>query len=67
MAGQKLVGSPLPLAPDDIDVIPSLGDVVSGGLVLGTAASSPAAIASDETGPLGRAGPVGGTGVGTRG
>jgi two-component system sensor histidine kinase MtrB len=67
VAGQKLVGSPLPLAPDDIDVIPSLGDVVSGGLDLGTAAPAPAAIASDEAGPLDHIGPAGGTGVGTRG
>jgi two-component system, OmpR family, sensor histidine kinase MtrB len=63
VVGQKLAGSPLPLVPDDTDMIPSLGDVVSGGLVIGATAPSPGA----ETGPLDRAGPVGGTGVGTRG
>ncbi len=67
VAGQKLVGSPLPLVPDDTDVIPSLGEVVSGGLVLGAAAPPPGAVRSDETGPLDQADPVGGTGVGTRG
>ena len=41
VAGQKLVGSPLPLVPDDTDVMPSLGEVVSGGLVLGGAAAPP--------------------------
>jgi two-component system, OmpR family, sensor histidine kinase MtrB len=63
VAGQKLAGSPLPLVPDDTDMIPSLGDVVSGGLVIGATAPAPGA----ETGPLDHAGPVGGTGVGTRG
>jgi len=67
VAGQKLVGSPLPLVPDDTDVIPSLGEVVSGGLVLGASAPPPGAVRSDETGPLDQADPVGGTGVGTRG
>ena len=63
----ELAGSPLPLGPDDTDVIPSLGEVVSGGLVLGAAAPPPGAVRSDETGPLDQANPVGGTGVGTRG
>ena len=67
VAGQKLVGSPLPLVPDDTDVVPSLGEVVSGGLVLGAAAPRPGAVRGDETGPLDRTDPVGGTGVGTRG
>ena len=62
-AGQKLVGSPLPLVPDDTDVIPTLGEVVSGGLVLGP----PSPAAGDESAPLDQADPVGGTGVGTRG
>ncbi len=70
-AGQKLVGSPVPLVPDDTDVVPSLGEVVSGGLVLGGAVAPPrAVIHGDEAGPLGEAGPArlaGGTGVGTRG
>ena len=67
VAGQKLVGSPLPLVPDDTDVIPRLGEVVSGGLVLGPAAPPPGAVRSNETGPLDRANPVGGTGLGARG
>ena len=68
-AGQKLVGSPVPLVPDDTDVVPSLGEVVSGGLVFG-GASAPPRIPDDEAGPLREAGsgrPAGGTGVGTRG
>ncbi len=67
VAGQKLVGSPLPLVPDDTNVVPGLGNVVSGGLVLGATAPPPGAVSGDETGPLGRANPVGGTGVATRG
>ncbi len=67
VAGQKLVGSPLPLVPDDTDMIPSLGEVVSGALAIGAVAASPEAVASDETGPLDHAGPAGGTGVGARG
>jgi len=67
VAGQKLVGSPLPLVPDDTDVIPSLGDVVSGGLVLEATAAAAGSVPGEGTGPLGRADPVGGTGVGTRG
>ena len=68
-AGQKLVGSPVPLVPDDTDVVPSLGEVVSGGLVFG-GASAPSRIPGDEAGALGEAGsgrPAGGTGVGARG
>jgi two-component system sensor histidine kinase MtrB len=33
-AGQKLVGSPLPLVPDDTDAITALGEIMPGGLLL---------------------------------
>jgi two-component system, OmpR family, sensor histidine kinase MtrB len=33
-AGQKLVGSPLPLVPDDTDAISALGEIMPGGLLL---------------------------------
>jgi len=62
VAGQKLVGSPLPLVPDDTDVIPSLGDVVSGGLILEAAAAAAGSVPGEGTGPLGRAVPAGATG-----
>ena len=68
VAGQKLVGSPLPLVPDDTDVIPSLGEVVSGGLVLGGRGSA-AGSRPQRRGRAARSGRPGrpGTGVGTRG
>jgi two-component system sensor histidine kinase MtrB len=52
VAGQALVGSPLPLVPDDTDVITSLGQIVPGALVLGAnprllAADSQAALLAD--------------------
>ena len=52
VAGQKLVGSPLPLVPDDTDVIPSLGDVVSRGLVLEATGPAPGSVTGGGTGPL---------------
>jgi two-component system sensor histidine kinase MtrB len=46
-AGQKLVGSPLPLVPDDTDAISALGEIMPNGLLLpgqpGTPASPSAA------------------------
>jgi two-component system, OmpR family, sensor histidine kinase MtrB len=61
-AGQALVGSPLPLVPDDTDVITSLGQIVPGALVLGgtprlLAADSQAALLADEQAGLLAAGP----------
>jgi two-component system, OmpR family, sensor histidine kinase MtrB len=52
IAGQALVGSPLPLVPDDTDVIASLGQIAPGALVLGgkprlLAADSQAALLAD--------------------
>jgi two-component system sensor histidine kinase MtrB len=35
VAGQKLVGSPLPLVPDDTGLMPSIGEIVPGALGLG--------------------------------
>jgi two-component system sensor histidine kinase MtrB len=35
VAGQKLVGSPLPLVPDDTGLMPSIGEIVPGALRLG--------------------------------
>jgi two-component system sensor histidine kinase MtrB len=75
-AGQKLVGSPLPLVPDDTDAITALGEIMPGGLLLpGQLSPSPgqppaqavtddAAAAIDKTtGANGSSG----TGVGSRG
>jgi two-component system sensor histidine kinase MtrB len=35
VAGQKLVGSPLPLVPDDTGLMPSIGEIVPAALGLG--------------------------------
>jgi two-component system sensor histidine kinase MtrB len=55
VAGQDLVGSPLPLVPDDTDAM-SLGEIASRSLVLRV-----------QPEPLTPPDPVGGTGVGSRG
>ena len=51
-AGQKLVGSPLPLVPDDTDAISALGEIMPNGLLLpgqpGTPASPSAATPATE-------------------
>jgi two-component system sensor histidine kinase MtrB len=65
-AGQKLVGSPLPLVPDDTDAITALGEIMPGGLLLpGQLSPSPgqppANAATDD------ANGSSGTGVGSRG
>jgi two-component system sensor histidine kinase MtrB len=54
-SGQKLVGSPLPLVPDDTDTITALGEILPG---VGRAGGG-------TTGRVG--GPMGGTGVGSLG
>ena len=48
VAGQKLVGSPLPLVPDDTDAISALGEIMPGGLLLPGQLSSPASPAVAE-------------------
>jgi two-component system, OmpR family, sensor histidine kinase MtrB len=51
-AGQKLVGSPLPLVPDDTDAITALGEIMPGGLLLpGVTAAPPAAPATAPAAP----------------
>ena len=66
-AGQKLVGSPLPLVPDDIDAISALGEILPGGLLLpGQAATSANGEAPEASQATGRS-ESGGTGVGSRG
>jgi two-component system, OmpR family, sensor histidine kinase MtrB len=55
-SGQKLVGSPLPLVPDDTDTITALGEILPG--VGGT---------PGPVGPVGPVGPAGATGVGSLG
>jgi two-component system, OmpR family, sensor histidine kinase MtrB len=55
-AGQKLVGSPLPLVPDDTDAISALGEIMPNGLLLpgqpvtpaGPSAAAPAATPATE-------------------
>jgi two-component system sensor histidine kinase MtrB len=73
VAGQDLVGSPLPLVPDDTDAL-SLGEIASRALVLraqaqplGPAQPLGAAQPVGTAERLGPADPVGGTGVGSRG
>jgi two-component system sensor histidine kinase MtrB len=74
-AGQKLVGSPLPLVPDDTDAITALGEIMPGGLLLPgqlspSSGQPPAQAVTDDaaaainktTGASGS-----GTGVGSRG
>jgi two-component system sensor histidine kinase MtrB len=56
-AGQKLVGSPLPLVPDDTDAITALGEILPSGLLL---PGQPAAANGDAPG-------TSETGVGSRG
>jgi two-component system sensor histidine kinase MtrB len=51
-AGQKLVGSPLPLVPDDTDAISALGEIMPNGLLLPgqpVTPASPSATASAAT------------------
>jgi two-component system sensor histidine kinase MtrB len=61
--GQKLVGSPLPLVPDDTDTITALGEILPGvGRVGGGTAGS---VGGGAPGSIG--GPMGGTGVGSLG
>ena len=62
-AGQKLVGSPLPLVPDDTDTITALGEILPGvGRVGGGTAGS---VGGGGPGSIG--GPKDGTGVGSLG
>jgi Histidine kinase-, DNA gyrase B-, and HSP90-like ATPase len=76
VAGQKLVGSPLPLVPDDTDAITALGEIMPGGLLLpGQLSPSPAqpsaeAATDDATAAINKttgANGSSGTGVGSRG
>ncbi|MBV9792371.1 MAG: HAMP domain-containing histidine kinase [Actinobacteria bacterium] len=60
-AGQKLVGSPLPLVPDDTDAITALGEIMPGGLLL--PATEPAA----DPEPPNEASASDGTGVSSHG
>ncbi len=67
VAGQKLVGSPLPLVPDDTDAITALGEIMPGGLLLpGQLNPSPASPAVAEAATDDASGSSG-TGVGSRG
>ena len=67
VAGQKLVGSPLPLVPDDTDAITALGEIMPGGLLLpGQLSPSPASPAVAEAATDDASGSSG-TGVGSRG
>jgi two-component system, OmpR family, sensor histidine kinase MtrB len=75
-AGQKLVGSPLPLVPDDTDAITALGEIMPGGLLLpGQLSPSPGqppaeAATDDATAAINKttgANGSSGTGVGSRG
>jgi hypothetical protein len=66
VAGEKLVGSPLPLVPDDTDAITALGEIMPGGLLLPgqlTPPSSPSAAQAATDDATGSSG----TGVGSRG
>ena len=67
VAGEKLVGSPLPLVPDDTDAITALGEIMPGGLLLpGQLSPSPASPAVAEAATDDASGSSG-TGVGSRG
>jgi two-component system, OmpR family, sensor histidine kinase MtrB len=50
-AGQKLVGSPLPLVPDDTDAISALGEIMPNGLLLPGQPVPPAAGANGAAAP----------------
>jgi two-component system sensor histidine kinase MtrB len=48
-AGQKLVGSPLPLVPDDTDAISALGEIMPNGLLLPGQPVTPVSPAAEAT------------------
>jgi two-component system, OmpR family, sensor histidine kinase MtrB len=48
-AGQKLVGSPLPLVPDDTDAISALGEIMPNGLLLPGQPVTPISPAAEAT------------------
>jgi two-component system sensor histidine kinase MtrB len=48
-AGQKLVGSPLPLVPDDTDAISALGEIMPNGLLLPGQPVTPVSPAAEVT------------------
>jgi two-component system, OmpR family, sensor histidine kinase MtrB len=51
-AGQKLVGSPLPLVPDDTDAISALGEIMPNGLLLPGQPEPPASPAASASPPV---------------
>ncbi len=76
VAGQKLVGSPLPLVPDDTDAITALGEIMPGGLLLPGQPSPPPGLPTAQAAADGAAAAIdkttkasgsSGTGVGSRG